>query len=427
MPIFFNLSHSHRKYDTQCLISTVFYYNISKNKENFRLFSLSVFKSIRGMSNNYQQNQYQSNNNLVLNKLSSLPLSPQKVSSSATSSPQKKNSIQLVAAATATKRPLSTSNTNIFHNLNEQQQHSSPRKTLLNGNLIAKAKTILAAVASAADKPPLLIENYELNDESLRNNVQIVLQNINQNFQHNHGQTISLNDLHFLSDSFGGSVAAATSAIMSLSPESDCNSNPTTTPFPNPTTYNYLQQPMMPIDCSVASSQDFTHDNLDYQWCPDYGYRDPISQQHQSVLSSLFSYSGIGELSYYEDLAKNIDANLAEVDMESFCAEDIHSLLTNLPTICSQQQDNTDNRQKMSLQDFDNSICKSELLFSPVKESHISVDSLDMDGYPDDENIILTCKANKDNYTIAFEGSAIYSDDSFYGEFETHFLLEYVY
>lgn len=65
--------------------------------------------------------------------------------------------------------------------------------------------------------------------------------------------------------------------------------------------------------------------------------------------------------------------------------------------------------------DIENSICKSELLFSPVRESHISVDSLDMDGYQDDD-IILTCQANKNNYTIAFEGSTIYSDESYYGE-----------
>ncbi|EDV94677.1 GH22316 [Drosophila grimshawi] len=63
---------------------------------------------------------------------------------------------------------------------------------------------------------------------------------------------------------------------------------------------------------------------------------------------------------------------------------------------------------------IDNSFCKSELLFSPVKESHISVDSLDMDAYPDEGDIILTC--NKDNYTIAFEGSVLYSDESFYAE-----------
>jgi iporin len=143
-----------------------------------------------------------------------------------------------------------------------------------------------------------------------------------------------------------------------------------------------------------------------------YSYRDGV--QHQSILSSLSaSYNGIGELSYYEDLAKNIDANLAEVDMENYRHEDIHSLLH------LQSQQNSINRSKrLHLKDqneFDNSICKSEILFSPVKESHISVDSLDMDGYADD--IILTCQANKDNYTIAFEGSCMYSDESYYGKF----------
>lgn len=112
-------------------------------------------------------------------------------------------------------------------------------------------------------------------------------------------------------------------------------------------------------------------------------------------------------------MAKNMDANLAEVDMENFRSEDIHSLLK-----LQQQQQNSINRSKrLHLKDqneFDNSICKSEILFSPVKESHISVDSLDMDGYPDD--IILTCQANKNNYTIAFEGSCMYSDESYYGE-----------
>ncbi|XP_014368194.2 uncharacterized protein LOC106718534 isoform X6 [Papilio machaon] len=61
------------------------------------------------------------------------------------------------------------------------------------------------------------------------------------------------------------------------------------------------------------------------------------------------------------------------------------------------------------------SICKSELLFSPVKEGHgvhFSVDSLDCE-LPAEQDLILTCQANKDNYTIAFEGSiTIYSEDS---------------
>lgn len=97
--------------------------------------------------------------------------------------------------------------------------------------------------------------------------------------------------------------------------------------------------------------------------------------------------------------------------MESFRAEDIHSLLTNLPSLGS------DKKKRRKIKDLDNSICRSELLFSPVKETHISVDSLDLDGYIDDDDIILTCQANKDNYTIAFEGSTFYSDESYCGEF----------
>ncbi|XP_075146608.1 uncharacterized protein LOC142221004 isoform X2 [Haematobia irritans] len=214
------------------------------------------------------------------------------------------------------------------------------------------------------------------------------------------------------------------------------------------------------LNCSLASSHDFTHDNSDYQWFLDYGYRDGCGGMQRSVLSSLSaSYNGLGDL-IYEDLAKNLDANLAEVDMESFRAEDIHSLLSQLPSYCKSLGGNRLQQSLMMQQHLmptqnmamggvgggcvgggglplhhqqmmaantmsqisttstneliDNSFCKSELLFSPVKESHISVDSLDMDGYPDDGDIILTCKANKDNYTIAFEGSVLYSDESFY-------------
>lgn len=129
-------------------------------------------------------------------------------------------------------------------------------------------------------------------------------------------------------------------------------------------------------------------------------YRDGVT--HQSILSSLSaSYNGIGELSFYEDLAKNIDANLAEVDIESFTF----------------RKDSTKTRPEC---DLDNSICKSKQLFSPVKETNLSVDSLDLDCYGDDGDIILTCQANKDNYTIAFEGSTVYSDESFYGKYSNN-------
>lgn len=60
-------------------------------------------------------------------------------------------------------------------------------------------------------------------------------------------------------------------------------------------------------------------------------------------------------------------------------------------------------------------MCKSGPLFSPVRESPLcsagpnySVDSLDCE----EQDILLTCQANKDNYTIAFEGSTLMGDDS---------------
>lgn len=61
------------------------------------------------------------------------------------------------------------------------------------------------------------------------------------------------------------------------------------------------------------------------------------------------------------------------------------------------------------------SLCKSEPLFSPVKETPLpttnySVDSLDCE----EQDMMLTCQANKDNYTIAFEGSTVMGDDSDY-------------
>ncbi|XP_013173893.1 PREDICTED: uncharacterized protein LOC106122468 isoform X7 [Papilio xuthus] len=215
---------------------------------------------------------------------------------------------------------------------------------------------------------------------------------------------------------------------------------------------------------SLAGSQHSAHDDLDahcdnsgYLWFLDYNpiFRDSTCH-HTSVLSSLSaSYKGISELSSrfeftsrYNDLARDLDANLAEADMESFRTEDIHALLmtANLPhdVIADDRTNDSNPRGEMfasistSLMErfrFDSSlsdnsslqgeesvgsintmsICKSELLFSPVKEGHgvhFSVDSLDCE-LPAEQDLILTCQANKDNYTIAFEGSVtIYSEDS---------------
>uniref|UniRef100_A0A2A4JMD7 Iporin n=1 Tax=Heliothis virescens TaxID=7102 RepID=A0A2A4JMD7_HELVI len=215
---------------------------------------------------------------------------------------------------------------------------------------------------------------------------------------------------------------------------------------------------------SLTGSQ-HSHDDIDahcdnsgYLWFLDYNpiFRDG-SCHHTSVLSSVSaSYKGISDLtsrfeftSRYNDIARDLDANLAEADMESFRTEDIHALLmtANLPhdTIIDDRTHDSNPRGEMfasissSLMErfrFDSSvsadssfqgeesvgsintmsICKSELLFSPVKEGahgvHFSVDSLDCE-LPSEQDLILTCQANKDNYTIAFEGSlTTYSEDS---------------
>ncbi|XP_039289905.1 uncharacterized protein LOC111050470 isoform X3 [Nilaparvata lugens] len=157
------------------------------------------------------------------------------------------------------------------------------------------------------------------------------------------------------------------------SPESDCNSN------------------NVDSTASNTSSVDFIQDNSDYQWCLDYGYRE--SHHHASILSSL---SASYEVGHYDDLARDIDSQLAQVDMEDFRAEDI------LPAMCCGD-----------LQEESIALCKSEPLFSPVRETpmpgNISVDSLDCE-----QDMLLTCQANKDNYTIAFEGSTMMGTDSDY-------------
>ncbi|XP_050299229.1 uncharacterized protein LOC126738115 isoform X2 [Anthonomus grandis grandis] len=187
-----------------------------------------------------------------------------------------------------------------------------------------------------------------------------------------------------------------------MSPDSDCNSN------------------LKGSSLSIASSQDieFVQDNSDYQWFLDYGYRDGCTNHHTSILSIPESYEA-GD-NYYDAMAKNMDANLAEADMtnrqgESF-AEVSGSMMVKFnldsfvsPHGSSQGDDCSANSTSMS-------ICKSELLFSPVKETpmpcaNFSVDSLDCDLH----DMMLTCQANKDNYTIAFEGSVTtYSEESDY-------------
>lgn len=239
----------------------------------------------------------------------------------------------------------------------------------------------------------------------------------------------------------------------------DLNSNPAglTEPPPSP-------PPHHPSNLSTSSTQssthepsllcDFVHDNNDYQWFIDYGYRDGCLQHTApaSVLSSLcdsaYGCTAADRASYYEALSKNLDANLAEADMESFRTQDIHALLTTLPDmqLCGGGGEAGDAGGDVfasvtgsMLAKFDTldgstsgsnppssadtmSICKSEPLFSPVRSApcaalaaaaahhDYSMDSLDCAAA---EDLVLTCVAsNKHNYTIAFEGSVTASTDS---------------
>lgn len=181
-------------------------------------------------------------------------------------------------------------------------------------------------------------------------------------------------------------------------PGSDCNSNPAT---------DSMQHDLI--------SSEFVQDNVEYQWFIDYGYRDGGLHVHPSVLSSLSASYSREDLGYYDDLARNLDANLAEIDMESFRTADIHTLLTALPVMCTDPVQHSEGEDSACSTTDTISICKSSLLFSPLKETPVlppggsySVDSLDC------EDMLLTCQTNnKDNYTIAFEGSiTMYSDGS---------------
>ncbi|KAG1654253.1 Iporin [Nymphon striatum] len=214
------------------------------------------------------------------------------------------------------------------------------------------------------------------------------------------------------------------------------------------------------------------------QWSLDYirnrDDRHGRSHMHTSILSMCGPPQST--LLSYDDLSRNIDASLAEIDMETFRSADINSILA-LPTIYSASDEyqserkgeqqasvsasmigknfianistiflffftlylicSSDNLTEESLMQEGQSsssggesagvmsICKSEPLFSPVKEvvpfpaNTVSVDSLDCQSFDDQQEIIMSCQANKGNYMIAFEGSYTHvSEDSDYHDTE---------
>ena len=126
----------------------------------------------------------------------------------------------------------------------------------------------------------------------------------------------------------------------------------------------------------------------------------------------------------YDDLAKHLDAHLAELDIESFRAEDINSIL-NLKSNMEFKTSsvfNTARRRTLSVGE------EKEFLFSPpsgADQHYLSTDSLDREclldsrvSFADPEGhdelcesirVSSNCQANKENYQLAFKDEDSYS------------------
>jgi hypothetical protein len=63
-------------------------------------------------------------------------------------------------------------------------------------------------------------------------------------------------------------------------------------------------------------------------------YRDSDNfNHHTSILSSISENYNIP---CYEEVSRDLDVNLAQVDMEHLKTEDIHNILSTLPSMCGQ-------------------------------------------------------------------------------------------
>ncbi|XP_022246134.1 uncharacterized protein LOC111086661 [Limulus polyphemus] len=187
------------------------------------------------------------------------------------------------------------------------------------------------------------------------------------------------------------------------------------------------------------SDRSFLQDSGGYQWCLD-------DECDKELNLSLIMDQNITTISpdqdslNYDQISLHLDASLAEIDMETFRSEDINSLLS-LPGVCSIGSDeevlslvencttashtfangfelerSVSSHSLSEEESAEGFISKDEPLFSPAKEplnaNNTSVDSIDYTSL-DEQNIAVTCQANKSNYTIAFEGSGTQlSDDS---------------
>ncbi|XP_067140496.1 uncharacterized protein [Centruroides vittatus] len=247
------------------------------------------------------------------------------------------------------------------------------------------------------------------------------------NSEHGNKWKMSNCDLHVVMEN---SHRQSPSSICLVCPEADCNSNGCMENHSQPNSNCHQMTNNEPVSKSYTGKLTPVLHGIDYKW--------DSQQLSGQCPTSIYSVSLNQKEINYEDLSKNIDANLAEIDMETFRSEDIHSILA-LPVMYSGDFQSATNGEQCasvsgsllggleldssisprSTSEDEISICKDEPLFSPVKEhplpdGTISVDSLDCSSL-EEHDLVLTCRANKSNYTIAFEGSGTqFSDDSDY-------------
>lgn len=161
------------------------------------------------------------------------------------------------------------------------------------GNVPTPTPTAAPAAGSFHCYYPDVVDD---GDDTLKSNVQIVLDNINRNYhalreqilnnhhqqQQQHQNQLNNNNcnvsqdtnqvlLHRLQSVSQQLKKGTGSKMAATSPDSDTNCNPYL-----PVTGGCGGGGVgigggMPLSCSIASSQDFSHDYSDYQWFMDYG------------------------------------------------------------------------------------------------------------------------------------------------------------
>ncbi|RWS14801.1 uncharacterized protein B4U79_13502 [Dinothrombium tinctorium] len=207
----------------------------------------------------------------------------------------------------------------------------------------------------------------------------------------------------------------------------------------------------------------FMHESSDFHWCTEEEeYQRNLISSHNAP-KSIFQGSFLNtfnkeyDTNNYEVISRNIDANLAEIDMETFKSEDINAILS-LPNMLSHESPSVQQQGGEEFASVSDSLLqeiefdsrnasnqasceglpvftKNEPLFSSRKEldtneeeseerkkrehedgngiscrvatTDISIDSLDMSSFEDNTNeVVMRCaEQDKTRYTIAFEES----------------------